>query len=160
MGILVGVWGFPCLILVLFLVLKYKGVCLCLLPFFLMRVLRAMREVVASLSVGSRDTLGDSSLSSAPSFPFLSSPMSFLSSSSCRSSSSLSVSSLTSSYVSSSSSFSFSYSYSYSSFSYVSSSSSSISSSSPSTSSSSCFTSSSSASFSSSSFLLIIGLTS
>ena len=40
MGTLVGVLGFPCLILVIFLVLKYKGVFLCLLPFCLIGVLR------------------------------------------------------------------------------------------------------------------------
>ena len=68
MGILVGVWGSPYLILVLFLVLKYKGVCLCLFPFYLIGVLRAVREVVVSLSVAFRDTLGDSSLPFASSF--------------------------------------------------------------------------------------------
>lgn len=110
----------------LFLLLKYNGVCLCPFPFFLMGVLRTVREDNASLSVGSGDILGDSSLYFSPSYPFLSSPMSFISSSSCRSSSSLSVSSLKSSSVSSSSSFYFSSSSSYSSFSFVSSISSSL----------------------------------
>ena len=59
MGTLVGVWGFNYLILVLFLVLKYNGVCLCLLPFCLIGMLRIVREATASLSVGSGDTLGD-----------------------------------------------------------------------------------------------------
>ena len=47
----------------LFLVVKYSGVLLCLFPFDLIGVLRAVREVVASFSVGSRDTLGDYSTS-------------------------------------------------------------------------------------------------
>lgn len=49
MGTLVRVLGFPCLILVLFLVLKYKGVCLYIFPFCLIGVLRPMRAVAASL---------------------------------------------------------------------------------------------------------------
>ena len=60
-----GVLGLPCLILVLFLVLKYSGFCLFLFPFDLIGVLRAVRVVVASFSVSSGDTLGDS-------YPYLS----------------------------------------------------------------------------------------
>jgi len=85
MGIFVGVWGCPCLILMLFLVLKYKGVYLYLLPFCLIRVLRVVREIVASLSVGFGDTLGDSSLSFSSSFPFPFSSLFFPSSSPSRS---------------------------------------------------------------------------
>jgi len=84
-GILVDVCDFPYLILVLFLVLKYNGVFLCLFPFYLIGVLRVVGVVVASLSVDFGDTLGDSSLFSVPSFPFPSSFMSFLSYYCCRS---------------------------------------------------------------------------
>ena len=60
--VLVGVWGLPCLILVLFLFLNSSRVCLCLFPIDLTGVLKPVREVVASFSVGS----GDSSSSSMP----------------------------------------------------------------------------------------------
>lgn len=76
-----GIWCFPCPILVLFLVLKYNGVCLCLFPFCLIGMLRVVRIAAASLSMGSGDTLGNSSLFSASSFPFPFSSLSFSSSS-------------------------------------------------------------------------------
>lgn len=51
-GVLVGIWGFPCLVLLFFLVLKYRGVCL--YPFFLdfMGVLKEARAEVHFFSVG------------------------------------------------------------------------------------------------------------
>ena len=140
-GIFVDICGFPYLILVLFLILKYSGVCL-LFPFFLTGVLRAVRAAAASLSVASRDTIGDSSLCSSFSVSMPSSSLFFLSSSSCGSSSSPSVYSLVFSSVSSSSSFSSPSSSSASSCSSVLASSSSISSLSSFVSSSSCFASS------------------
>jgi len=53
MGISISVWGFPYLILVLYLVQKYKGVYLYLFPFYLIMVLREVRETTTSLSVDS-----------------------------------------------------------------------------------------------------------
>lgn len=65
-GVFVGVWGFPYLILVLFLVLKYMVVCICLFFLGLIGVLKAAREVIASFSVGPGEKLfcsGDTSSS-------------------------------------------------------------------------------------------------
>ena len=113
-GVLVGVLDLPCIILVLFLVLKYSGFCLCLFAFDFTDVLRAIRAVVASFSVGSGDTLGDfsssllwvvelcSSFCPFSSFPF-SFPSSYLSPPSSYFSSSISsLCSYVSSFVSSS----------------------------------------------------------
>ena len=49
-------WGFPVLILVLFLALKYIEVCLILFCFGLIGVLRVARVVVSSFSRVSQDT--------------------------------------------------------------------------------------------------------
>jgi len=50
-GIVEGGWGFPCLILVLLLILKYKGPCLGYLIFILMGVIRASMVATTSCSM-------------------------------------------------------------------------------------------------------------
>ena len=47
----------------LFLVLKYSGVCLFLFPFDLIGILKELRAAVASVFVGAGDNLGDYSSS-------------------------------------------------------------------------------------------------
>ena len=71
-------FGFPLSYSCVFHCLEIYGCLPMSFSFFLDGVLRIAREAVASLSMGSGDTLGDSSLFSSPYFPLFSSPMSFL----------------------------------------------------------------------------------
>ena len=57
MGTFVGVCGLPCLILLLFLVLKYRGACLCIFLLCLIGVLKVAKVAATSYSVVPRDKL-------------------------------------------------------------------------------------------------------
>jgi len=68
MGVCFGACGFPYLILMFLLVLKYRGVFIFLFLLELMGVLKAAMETTTSFLMGSTENLGDISSSSSATF--------------------------------------------------------------------------------------------